>query len=175
MKPHKTLMLLCFLSAVAMAQSHISRLQDMVRRSFTTKSAGFMMTTQNGNHVEVCSDICTYFDWRGDPNDERVWRFIALYEVHDTPGTDVTEFARSIRSLKTEDLVEETFCKVRDDDISTLNCKWDAYSVALKIKAGHARYDEGSRCLSQIIDWNKNSTSFEWKCSPVRAEESPFR
>lgn len=177
MKPYKTLMLLCFSTAVAMAQPDLHRLQDLVRKSFATRDAGFLMTTGNGNnHVEVCGDTCTYFDWQGDPNDDGVWRFIALYEVHDSPGTDVTTFLRNIKSMKAEALVQETFCRIRDDDISTVNCKWDEFAATLKIKAGHARYDEGNRCYSEITDWSKaDLTLSEWKCSPMEQAKSPLR
>ena len=176
MKPI-TLALLCFSMAVAMAQADLNRLQDLVRRSFTTKYAGFLMTTtrSGNNHVEVCGDTCTYFDWQGDPNDERAWRFIALYEVHDPPGMKVAEFLRNLRTMKTGALLQETFCRIRDDDISTVNCKWDEYAATLRLKAGHARYDEGYRCYSAIIKWNDRSLSSEAKCSPVRAGENPFK
>jgi hypothetical protein len=148
-------------------------MQDLVRRSFASEYAGFLMNTKNVNHVEVCGDICAYFTWRGDPNDESVWRFIVLRELSDGPGSDVSTFTQNVRAIKAIDLLDKRFCRVTGSDTSGLSCEWEAYSKALGVTAGHVRYDEGNRCYSQTTNWATNASS-EWKCSPMKPSESPY-
>jgi len=151
-------------------------MQEIIRRSFgTAEYAGFRIKTNGGNFLEVCGDSCAFFKWAGDANDDRFWRFIVLYEINDSPGTDVAAFMQMVRTTKTDLLLKGSPCTLKGDDISKLECNWDAYAKSLKIDGGHSRYDEGNRCFSTIIDWQSNKTSSKWKCSKAKPEESPFR
>ena len=150
-------------------------MQDVVRKSFESEeNAGFMIRTKGGTYVEICGDSCAYFKWSGDANDERFWWFIVLYEIKDGPGTDVAAFMRNVKAMQGQDLIERTFCSMKGSDLSSTECNWDVYSNSLKIEVGHSRYDEGQRCYSKVVDWQKLISS-KWKCSPVKPEESPFR
>ena len=174
--PETALLLLTAVAfpVVASTTPDIHPMQDVVRKSFESdENAGFKVRTKGRTYVEVCGDTCAYFKWSGDANDERFWRFIVLYEMKDGPGTDVAAFARNVEAMKGRDVVDRTFCSMAGDELSSTKCNWDAYSKSLKIEVGHSRYDEGNRCYSMIVDWQK-MTSSQWKCAPMKPGESPF-
>ena len=98
--------------------SGFNSLQELVGKSFTSEYAGFLVTATNGVRVEVCGDSCSYFEWSGDRNDERYWRFITLFELSDAPGTDVGAFLDNVKTLKVDDLVEKKFCAGKSGDVS---------------------------------------------------------
>lgn len=168
--------LLVIPTLVAAAEEH--PLQDLIRKSFLDNpiGPGFFMKSRNGNnHVEVCGDICAYFDWIGDGNDEKLWRFIVLYELNDGPGKDVADYLPNAKKMSGHDLVEPRFCAIKGADIASINCDWMSYSRSLGISVGHARYDEGRRCYAKGLDreWERLS-KLEWKCAPMKESESPF-
>ena len=171
------ILLLMFICLPVFA-SEVRPLQDLVRRSFADNpiGPGFFMKNKSGVHVEVCGDSCTYFDWNGNVNDERFWRFIVLFELNDDPGTDVKLFVQNVKAMKSLDIIEKNFCSIKGDDIFTINCDWKSYARRLKITVGHSKYDEGERCYAEGIgrepgEWDK----LKWKCSPMNPKESPFQ
>jgi hypothetical protein len=166
---------LCFcISGGVGSASDFNSLQEFVRKSFTSEYAGFLVTNINGVHVEVCGDTCSYFEWSGNSDDERYWRFITLFELSDGPGTDVEAFLKNVKALKVDDLVDKKFCAGKSGDLSKLACNWQAYAESLHVRVGRSRYDEGRRCYAYIVDL-KSMTSSDWKCSPMRADQSPFK
>jgi hypothetical protein len=168
------LALLLFVSSRLASASDFNSLQELVRLSFTGEYSGFLVTKANVIHVEVCGDTCSYFEWRGNADDERYWRFITLFELSDAPGNDVEAFLRNVKTLKVEDLVDKTFCGEISSDVSKIACNWQAYAETLHIKIGHSRYDEGQRCYASVTDL-KSRASSDWKCSPMKPGQSPFK
>jgi hypothetical protein len=166
--------LLFWVSSQVVSASDFNSLQELVRKSFTSEYAGFLMTNTSGVHVEVCGDTCSYFEWSGNSDDERYWRFITLFELSDAPGTDVQAFLNNVKTLKVDDLVDKRFCAEKSGDVSKSTCDWKAYAESLHVRVGHSRYDEGQRCYTYIVDM-KSMTSSGWKCSPMRADQSPFK
>jgi hypothetical protein len=153
--------------------------QEVVRKSFAENPVGpgfFMKSTKGKNHVEVCGDSCAYFEWQGELNDERFWRFIVLYELNDGPGTDVAAFSPNVKALNSHDLIESNYCSTKGADLSTVDCDWTSYSMSLKMTVGHSKYDEGQRCYANGLgrDWAVIRT-LKWKCSPMKPKESPFK
>ena len=166
-------LLFCAAGEVAIP-SDLKSLQELVSKSFTSQYTGFLVTNTNGVHVEVCGDTCSYFEWSGNSNDERYWRFITLFELSDAPGTNVEAFLNNVKTLKVDDLIDKKFCVDKSGDVSKLICDWQAYAESLHVRVGHSRYDEGQRCYAYIVDL-KSMTSSDWKCLHMRADQSPFK
>ena len=166
------------LPVMACAASEGAPFQELIRESFEkgANGPGFFMKSQDGNFVEVCGDICAYFEWHGDANNENVWRFIVLYELNDGPGTDVPAFRDSVKAIEIDKLVERKYCSMKGKDIATIDCDWKSYSHELGISVGHTRYDEGNRCFAKGLDrdWDKLKL-LKWTCSPMNPEESPYQ
>lgn len=165
--------LLVGISGGVSSASDFNSLQELISKSFSSENAGFLVTGTNSVRVEVCGDSCSYFEWNGNRNDERYWRFITLFELSDAPGTDVEAFLNNVKTLKVDDLVEKKFCVGKSGDASKLTCDWTAYAESLHVRVGHSRYDEGQRCYAYIVDL-KSMASSGWKCSPMKGE-SPFK
>jgi len=167
-----------YLPVLAWAAPEVLPLQDLVRKSFAYNGngPGFYMRSKGGNHVEVCGDSCAYFEWKGNVNDERFWRFIVLYELNDAPGTDVRAFSTNVRAMASHELVDSKFCSKAGTDISKVNCDWKSYSKSLGIVVGHSKYDEGLRCHAKGMERElAEQQKLKWKCSPTNPEESPFK
>lgn len=165
------------LPVLACALSDAPSFQELIRNSFEKGAGGpgFFMKRQTETYVEVCGDTCAYFEWRGDGNDENVWRFIVLYELDDEPGTDVPAFRDSVKALRADKLIEPRFCSIKGKDISTIICDWQTYSKSLGISVGHSRYDEGQRCYAKGVDRGVDKLRLlKWTCMPINSEESPF-
>jgi len=173
------LILWIVLSIPLLALTKDQPFQEVVRKSFTSKGdagGGFIVIQKKVNHVEVCGDHCSYFEWKGDVNDERFWRFIVLYELNDEPGIDINEFKANLSTLATQDFIDAKFCTKAGSDISSVSCDWKSYSKSLGIVVGYANYDEGNRCSVQSIERDSAVLNkLKWKCTPMNPKESPFQ
>ena len=113
-----------FLSVGAFAEGNAGPLQKLIQKSFHPDGSGprFYIRTRDRVHVEVCGDSCTYFEWKGDSNDETYWQFITLYELNDGPGMDVQRFLIGVNKVDTSHLPEKKFCSLKGAEVSTIKC-----------------------------------------------------
>jgi len=107
--------------------------------------------------LEICSDLCDVFQWRGSPHSREAWDFVAAYEHKRGVGRDFKAYVSKARPVVLEAAKRMApHCKEDSSDSeSPFECSWAALAKSKSIRVGTSAYSEGQRCFGW---WDLTST-----------------
>ncbi len=101
--------------------------------------------------VELCFDVCDYFEWESSSNSSEVeiaWTYLALFEYGLGVARDWESYRDAVsRSLPLLLAESQKYCLRTASGEDKFSCDWKRYSRDIRLKSGRVTYDEGLRCF----------------------------
>jgi hypothetical protein len=154
-----------FLSSSAVA-SKPGESETLVRREFKDLS---VRQQKDAIVLEVCFDLCDVFQWRGSPQSEAAWDFVAAYEYKRGVGTESRDFIAKGKALVQAAAKRmASHCREDSSDVDApFDCSWAELARSRAIRVGTSIYDEGERCFGWY-DLTSNARPTRPNCRPVK-------